>query len=95
MEAKLYPRLESAYRWQLLEAGDRLYLDKNHPDIWLTERLQSSFPGARFIGIERDPCATVASMMRQRSFRLVRALARIPGSEPILSITQKTQKTFP
>ena len=62
-ESKLYPRLESAYQWQLLKAAPRLYLDKNHPNIWLAERLQASFPDARFIGIERNPYATVASMM--------------------------------
>jgi hypothetical protein len=62
-EQRLYPRLVRAYRLQLARSGSRLYLDKTHPNIWLTERLHATFPDALFLGIERNPYATVASMM--------------------------------
>lgn len=43
-----------------------LYVDKSHPNIWLAEKLREAFPDARFIGIERNVYATVASMMKHR-----------------------------
>ena len=65
-EKQLLPKLIIAYRWQLFLSSPRLYLDKTHPNIWLAEPLQQAFPDALFLGIERDPFATVASMLRHR-----------------------------
>ncbi|NER80821.1 MAG: sulfotransferase [Leptolyngbya sp. SIO1D8] len=56
--------LIAAYRWQLLKSSSRLYLDKSHPNIWIAEKLKKFFPKALFVGIERNPYATVASMMK-------------------------------
>ena len=64
LEARLFPRLVWAYRWQLLRSAPRLYLDKTHPNIWLAEKLQRAFPRALFLGIERNVYGTVASMMK-------------------------------
>lgn len=64
LERRLFWRLVMAYRWQLLKSAPRLYVDKTHPNIWIAEKLQKAFPRALFIGIERDPYATVASMMK-------------------------------
>lgn len=63
LERKLYSRLVRAYKWQLLRTWKRLYLDKTHPNIWLAENLKTSFPRSLFLGIERNPYATVASMI--------------------------------
>jgi hypothetical protein len=64
LEGKLFDNLVRAYRWQLLKSAPRLYLDKTHPNIWLAEKLKAAFPYALFVGIERHPYATVASMMK-------------------------------
>ncbi len=65
-ERRLLGRLIRVYRWQLLLASPRHYLDKNHPNIWIADKLKEAFTDALFIGIERDPYATVASMMRHK-----------------------------
>lgn len=66
LERPLLRILILAYRWQILRSASRLYLDKSHPNIWIAEKLKAAFPSARFVGIERNPYATVASMMRHR-----------------------------
>ncbi len=63
-EAKLLPRLIRAYKWQRFRSAPRHYLDKSHPNIWIAEHLKKAFPDALFVGIERNPYATVASMMK-------------------------------
>jgi len=64
LERTLFDKLVSAYKWQLLKSAPRLYLDKTHPNIWLAEKLRVAFRRALFLGIERNPYATVASMMK-------------------------------
>lgn len=64
LEPELFGRLVRAYKWQLLKAAPRLYMDKTHPNIWIAEKLKKTFPDALFVGIERNPYATVASMMK-------------------------------
>jgi len=54
------------YRWQIFLSSPKRYLDKSHPNIWHAERLIKAFPNAEFLGIERDPFATVASMIRHK-----------------------------
>ena len=61
---RLLPKLIRAYRWRILKATPRHYLDKSHPNIWIAEELKQAFPTALFLGIERNPFATVASMMK-------------------------------
>lgn len=60
----LMPRLVSAYARCIQENPGRVYVDKSHPNLWLVEELRCYFPSARFVGIERDPVACVASMLR-------------------------------
>jgi hypothetical protein len=64
LEKRLFWRLVIAYKWQLLKAAPKIYVDKTHPNIWIAEKLQRAFPQALFVGIERNPYATVASMMK-------------------------------
>lgn len=66
LEGKLFGRLVAAYRWQLLKSSPRLFLDKSHPNIWIAEKLKGAFPKSLFVAIERNPYATVASMMKHR-----------------------------
>jgi hypothetical protein len=65
-ESRLLQRLLRMYRWQLFRSAPRHYLDKNHPNLWIADKLKSAFPHALFIGIERNPYATVASMMKHQ-----------------------------
>jgi len=64
LEKALFDKLVSVYKWQLLKSAPRLYLDKSHPNIWLAEKLKAAFRSALFVGIERNPYATVASMLK-------------------------------
>jgi hypothetical protein len=66
LEDALFGKLASAYEIELKNASGRIYLDKSHPNIWLAERLQKFFPGSLFLGIERNPYATVASMIKHK-----------------------------
>jgi hypothetical protein len=56
-------RLISLYRAQLLRAGERIYVDKSHQNIWLVEELDKVFPSALYVAIERTAYAAIASMM--------------------------------
>jgi hypothetical protein len=60
------PQLVRHYEGELRRSAGRLYVDKSHPNLWIAERLRDAFPGALFLGIERDAFATVASMMKHR-----------------------------
>jgi hypothetical protein len=66
LEKQLFGKLALAYKWQLFRANSRFYLDKTHTNIWIAEKLQDAFPQALFVGIERNPYATVASMWKHK-----------------------------
>jgi len=63
---RLFPKLIKAYASECAAVAPLLYADKSHPNIWLAEDLVSVFPKAQFIGIKRNPYATVASMLKHR-----------------------------
>jgi len=63
LEPKLMDKLLKGYRWELYKSAPRIYIEKTHPNIWHVEKLKKQFPAALFVGIERNPYATVASMM--------------------------------
>jgi hypothetical protein len=55
--------LVAAYRERA--AKHSIYADKSHHALWCAEELQGAFgDAARFIAVERDPRAVVASMLR-------------------------------
>ncbi len=66
LEENLFGHLIEAYKWYLSHSESSIYIDKTHPNIWLAEKLQAAFPEALFLGIERNPYATVASMMQHK-----------------------------
>lgn len=63
-EPQLYPKVADLYVEEHGKVADLHYADKSHPNIWLAERLAESFEEAVFLGIQRDPRAVVASMLR-------------------------------
>lgn len=94
-EERLFPRLVRAYRKQVLKAHPQLYLDKTHPNIWLAERLRSRLPAALFLGIERNPYATVASMMEHPGVSdWHRRWREFPVPNRFLGITAELAETY-
>lgn len=63
---KLFPKLIKEYQKQLRLCYPYHYMDKSHPNIWIAEELNKIFDNARFIGIVRNPYATVSSMLQHR-----------------------------
>lgn len=63
-ESKVLPKLVAAYKGELRKSSPRIYVDKSHPNIWIADKLLDAFPSALFVGIVRNPYATVSSMMK-------------------------------
>lgn len=60
----LFPSLIAAYRDEASRVAPLQFADKSHPNIWLAETLADALPGSKFVGIQRDPWGTVASMLQ-------------------------------
>jgi len=58
------PKLIERYRIEHQSVSPKHYADKSHPNIWIAEELAAAFPEALFVGIQRNPYATVASMLK-------------------------------
>jgi hypothetical protein len=65
----LFPLLVCTYRVQRLVSRPSAYADKSHPALWIAEPLARAFPAARFLGVERNPFATVSSMLKHAGIR--------------------------
>jgi hypothetical protein len=95
LEDKLFRRLVIAYKWQMLKTSHRIYLDKTHPNIWLAEKLKQAFPQARFIAIERNPYATVASMIKHKGVSAWHTRWReFPIPNRFLGITEELANSY-
>lgn len=87
---KLFPRLIRQYKYEMMRSVPRRYLDKSHPNLWLAEDLHKTFPNAQFVGIERDPFATIASMMKHKGgARWHKRWRKYPIPNQFLGITQE------
>lgn len=92
---KAFRRLVYIYRIAQAWAAPRLYVDKSHPNIWLVEDLVRAFPGSRFIGIQRTPYATVASMLKHEGVLFfIRNWKEFPVPNPFLGITRENQERY-
>lgn len=58
-----YSKLVWFYRAQHLWSVPRHYVDKSHTNLWNAEELTETFSDILFLGIQRNPYATVASML--------------------------------
>jgi hypothetical protein len=95
LEKKLFWRLVLAYKYNLLISYRKLFLDKTHPNIWLADKLHKVFPEALFIGIERNPYATVASMMRHKGVTSWhQSWRKYPIPNRFLGITSEIAKEY-
>ncbi len=66
---KNYSKMVWYYWWQHLCSVPRHYVDKSHPNLWITEKLNKTFEDALFLGIQRNPYATVSSMLNHEGVK--------------------------
>ena len=94
LEEDLFDDLIVSYKQQL-SLSPHLYLDKSHHNIWLVEKIKKVFPNALFIGIERNPFATVASMMKHtRLTAWHKRWREFPVPNRFLGITEEMSSTY-
>ena len=62
----LMPQLVRQYELEHAAVAPRHYADKSHPNIWHAEQLAERLPDAVFLGTQRNPYATVASMLKHK-----------------------------
>jgi hypothetical protein len=94
-QSSLLHKLTTAYEHQLRKSAPRHYLDKSHPNLWIAEDLLAAFPDALFLGIERNPFATVASMMKHPQVAGWHKLWRqFPVPNRFLGIDDELAKTY-
>jgi len=62
----LMAHLIRLYEEEIARSIPRTYVDKSHQNIWLAELLLDAFPDVHFLGIERSPYGTIASMLQHR-----------------------------
>lgn len=60
----LLPVLRGMYIAQTIRSKPHHYADKSHPIIWYADQVAQWFPKAKFIGLDRTPFGTVASMLK-------------------------------
>ena len=86
----LFPKLVRRYRVQHARVAPKHYGDKSHPNIWLADELAEVFPNARFVGIQRNVYATVASMLKHRgALKWQEGWRKFPIPNAFLGITDE------
>lgn len=95
LRPRLLPGLLRRYRIQHARAAPFHYVDKSHPNLWLAEALADAFEDAVFVGIVRDPFATVASMLRHDGvLEWHRRWKDFPVPNPFLGITVEIAEEY-
>lgn len=61
-----YQILKIHYKKRLRKSSSKYFLDKSHPNLFLTEKLNLDFQGAKFIAVKRNVYSTIASMLRHK-----------------------------
>lgn len=61
-----FHKLLESYQKFLNKSSKKIILEKTHPNIWFAESIQNAMENAYFIGIKRDPYATVSSMLKHK-----------------------------
>jgi hypothetical protein len=87
--------LRARYAVEHLRSLPRHYLDKSHPNLWHVEQLASTFPGARFIGVQRGVYGTVASMLQHEGvLQWQRRWRDFPVPNAFLGITPDVAEVY-
>jgi hypothetical protein len=89
------PKLLKLYENELKKSAPKHYADKSHTNIWIAEDLAKKFSNAIFIGIQRNPYATVASMLNHKGvLTWYRNWKQLPIPNQFLGITNTNVKEF-
>lgn len=92
---ELFPEIVDLYQKYHKSVLPQHYVDKSHPNIWLAEELAEIFPTARFVGVQRGPFATVASMLRHKGVkRWMKRWREFPLPNPFLGIDRTTAEDY-
>lgn len=94
-EWRRYALLSLLYRLAHARVAPMYYADKSHPNIWLVDRLTRTFPDALFVGIQRNPYATVSSMLQHRGVRRwCEEWERYPIPNPFLGVSLENRDWY-
>ena len=94
-KAELLPKLLDRYEAEHRAVRPKHYADKSHPNIWIAEELSAAFADARFIGIQRNPYGTVASMLKHPGvLAWHERWKEFPVPNPFLGITRENQAGY-
>jgi hypothetical protein len=92
---QLLPKLLERYDAEHHAVRPKHYADKSHPNIWIAEELSAAFADARFVGIQRNPYGTVASMLKHPGVLAWHARWKeFPVPNPFLGITRENEKEY-
>lgn len=92
---ELFPELVSLYQEYHESVLPCHYVDKSHPNIWLAGELAEVFPTAKFVGVQRGPFATVASMLRHKGVqKWMKRWREFPVPNPFLGIDESNAKNY-
>lgn len=74
---------------------NKIYLDKSHPNLWHIDLIREEFPGAKFIGIQRDVYGVVSSMMQHEGcLQWVKNWKDYPLPNRFLGVTEETAEDY-
>lgn len=91
----LSPVVHLLYRTEHARVAPKHYADKTHPNIWFVEDLARVFPDAKFVGIQRNPYATVSSMLRHDAVRRwSEEWEKYPRPNAFLGITNENEADY-
>ncbi|MBU9713323.1 sulfotransferase family protein [Evansella tamaricis] len=91
----LFPKLVNLYQEKLINRNGRFYADKSHPNIWLAEDLAAIFPNAKFLAIERNPYAAIASMLMHKGVsRWCEQWEKYPIPNYFLGVTSENKDKY-
>ena len=65
----LYKKLVYYYWWNHIKSVPRHYVDKSHPALWVIDELINTFNDLLVLGVERNPYATIASMLQHKGVK--------------------------
>jgi hypothetical protein len=87
---KYVPALAAAYGWRCARAYPRHFADKSHPVLWVADDISRLYSRAVFVGIERNPYGTVASMLKHDGvLRWMKDWRKYPVPNRFLGITEE------
>lgn len=95
LKGELFHKLLKRYNINHCLAGPNHYADKSHPLLWIAEDVYEAMPESRFVGITRDPYATVASMLKHEGIlSWIYDWEKYPIPNPFLGITVNNAKYY-